>query len=149
MSYESVIGKSLHGRELGLNYPTSAQTGSTHNPTFLVGAEAVRAGVTTDDSTSSIIAPYGIHYLTTESSGVHTLAPPIPGVDVTIVNLTSAATEYVKTRNGETILSTLGTTQNTIAFNNGTAVVRLTGLTSSVYGIANGLPTGVITQVGT
>lgn len=149
MSYETVITKSIHGRQLGLQLPTSVQTGSTHNPVLLVGAEAVRMGVTTDKTTDDILAPYGVHFLTTESSGVHTLAPPIPGVDVTLVNITSAATEYVKQVNSEVIYSTLGTTQTVIAFNNGTAVVRLTGVTTAAWAVANGLPTGVVTQVGT
>lgn len=129
MSYNNSINKSLWGREMGFQYPSSGGTGSTHNPTLLVGPEALRAGVTTSVSTAGVMAPYGIQGISTESSGVHTLAPPIPGVEVAIYS-SGGATGYVKTRNNETIESSRGSMFTTLVFN-AAGMARLIGLTTA------------------
>lgn len=148
MSYEALINKSIHGRELGLQYLTSSQSGSTHNPTLLNGPEAMRQNFTTDDSTSDIMRPYGVSVLSTESSGVHTLAPPIPGIEKSLTNTDSATTGYVKTRNGEVIHTSAGSTYTTLKWGGGRGLVRLLGITTAIWQVVGVLPT-TVTAAGT
>lgn len=131
MAFKTRIRESIWGRRLGLQVLSSVQAGSTQNMPLdlLVGPEALRIDVTTDESTGTNLKAYGLSNLSTESSGVHTLDPPIPGISKTIV-CTGGATEYVKTRNGETIESSRGSSFNTLNFN-AYGVVELMGLTTA------------------
>lgn len=130
MSFESKITESIYGRRLGLQLISSVEMGSTHPSRFLVGAEGVRQNVTTGETTSVVFRPFGVSVITTESSGVHTLAPPIPGVSKLIYS-SGGATGYVKTKNAtETIESSRGSTFTTLRFNAG-CVVELIGLTTA------------------
>lgn len=129
MSYESYITKSLHGRELGLRAMSSVAIGSTFPHNQLVGAEGVQQGVSTSVSTAAVIPPFGVRGVSTASSGVHTLAPPIPGVEVTIYS-SGGATAFVKTANNETIESSRGSTFTTMRFV-AAGVARLMGLTTA------------------
>ena len=136
MSYSTDINKSLHGREIGLQYPSSGKTGSTFNPTILLGPEAMKLGITTAESTAGILAPYGVSLLTTGSSAVHTLAPPIPGIAKFIYS-SGGATAFVKTRNDETLESSRGSTFTTARFV-GACVLHLVGLTTARW-LINGM----------
>lgn len=146
MSFSERINKSLHGREIGLEYASSAITGSTHNPTFLNGPEALRQAVTTDETTAGIMAPYGLSLLTTGSSAVHTLAPPIPGIEKMLYS-SGGSTGYVKTRNGETIETSAASTNTTLSWT-GRGLVTLVGLTTARW-LAEDIPTTVSLSTST
>lgn len=138
MSYAAQITKSLFGRQLGLRQMSSAQIGSSHPHDLLVGAEGVQRGVSTSVSTAEVIPPFGIRLLSTVSSGVHTLAAPIPGVEVTILN-PGGATEFVKTQNSETMESSRGSTFTVARFvSSNQAVLHLIGVTTARWAI-NGM----------
>jgi hypothetical protein len=131
MAFRDRIRENLWGRRLGLEVLSSVKTGSTQNVPLdlLVGPEAIRMDVTTAETTSINLKAYGLSNLSTESSGVHTLDPPIPGIPKTIV-CTGGATEYVKTRNAETIESSRGSTFTTMKWS-AYGVVHLLGLTTA------------------
>lgn len=136
MAYNGNITTSKHGRRLGLQLMSTVQTGGNRGAQeFLVGPEAFRVGVTTDDSTSVNIHPFGISMLdpsSAASSQVYTLDPPIPGVQKIIYGSTSAAA-YIKTANSELIKSTVGATQTVIALPAAGHTITLTGVTTALW----------------
>lgn len=146
MSYGSNITKSIFGRQLGLqtmstNVSGSGRTGS--QPDFLVGAEQIRMGVSTAETTATNLAAFGVSYITSAaSSGVYTLDPPIPGVQKVLHFGTTGATNYVKTANGETFQSSQGSTFSVLkSTQNVIGSLVLFGLTTAVWGVAPGLST--------
>lgn len=148
MAFGSNMTKSIFGRQLGLqsmstNMSGSARSGET--PDFLVGAEEIRRSVNTG-STSRNLPAYGVSRVNGTSAGssaVYTLDPPIPGVNVVLsFESTSQGPIYVKTANGETIVSTQGTTFSIIkSTNNTVGAIVLYGLTTAIWGITAGLST--------
>ena len=147
MAFRDKIVTSLFGRRFGLQVHTTPESGgSKGNIDYLVGPEAIRSGVTTAESTGTNAAAYGISFFpgtSAASSAVYTLDPPVPGVEKTLVfNSTTQGPIYVKTANGETILSTQGTTFSVIkSTNNTVAAIKLYGLTTAIWGMAPGLST--------
>lgn len=129
MSYAANITKSLWGRQLGIQQMSSASIGSSHPHDQLVGVEGIRKGVDATVGTGEVVKPFGINGLSTVSSGVHTLAAPIPGVE-TVVYATGGATEWLKTQNSETLESSRGSTF-TVACFNAYGVLELVGLTTA------------------
>jgi hypothetical protein len=148
MAYKDKYTTSVHGRRLGLQRMTTPETGGSDGPLdFLVGAEALRADVSTAESTGAISA-YGVSVLagtSAASSAVYIIDPPIPGVRKTIVNGSSAdGPMYITTKNSETINTTAGTTFTTIKTSAGGSF-ELVGVTTGVWaGI--GLTTGTSSQ---
>lgn len=149
MAWASQLMTSIFGRRLGLQTMTSGQTGTGvagRNPDFIVGAEQVRMGVTTAESTGTNVSAFGVSFLpgtSASSSAVYTLDPPIPGVQkVLVFNSTTQGPIYVKTA-GETFISTQGTTFTVLkSTNNTVGTVHLVGLTTAIWGLtANGLST--------
>lgn len=145
MSWANQITNTLFGRRLGLQQLTTNVSGSGRSGTIdlVVGAEAVRAGVSTAETTATNLTAYGVSLITSaSSSGVYTLDPPIPGVTKVLSFQTTGATNYVKTANGETFLSSQGTTFSVIkSTQNIVGAVVLTGLTTAVWGVFPGLST--------
>ena len=146
MAYGDKGLPTLYGRRLGLqpmttNVSGSGRTGSS--PDMLVGAEAIRAGVTTAETTATNLPAFGVSYITSSvSSGVYTLDPPIPGVNKVLHFGTTGATNYVKTANGETFQSSQGSTFSVIkSTQNIVGSLQLFGLTTSIWGVAPGLST--------
>lgn len=144
MPYGSNITTSIFGRRLGLQNMSTGQTGGSRGAReYAVGPDAFRLGVTTAETTSSNLPADGVSYLTSSvSSGVYTLDPPVPGVEKVLHFGTSAGTLYVKTANGETFDSSLGssfTVFKSTQLIKGT--VRLMGLTTAVWGLPPGLST--------
>lgn len=129
MSFEARMNTSIHGRELGLQRMSSGEMGSTHPSRFLVGPEGIRQNVSSAETTSVILRPFGVSNLSTVSSGVHTLAPPIPGIHKTVV-CTGGATEYVKSANAETFESSRGSTFTTLKFN-AYGIAEMVGFTTA------------------
>ena len=149
MSWADRITNTLFGRRLGLQQATTNVTGSGRTGQVLdliVGAEAVRMGVSTAETTGSNIQAFGVSFLTTvSSSAVFTLDPPIPGVEKTLQfnsSATSASPIYVKTANNETFSSSVMTSGTVLSSSaNAVGPVRLIGLTTAVWGILNTVTT--------
>lgn len=139
MSYNTLITDSIKGRRLGLQRLSTGQTGGSEVE-FLVGAEAVRMGVTTAETTGKAIKAFGVSNLVGTSAGssaVYVLDPPIPGVRKIInIGTTDNGPIYLKTKNGETFNTTLGTTFTVIKSSAG-GYYELTGVTTAIWGAVN------------
>lgn len=147
MAFKGNILTSLFGRRIGLQrISTSVSGGSRGSQEFLVGPEALRYDVTTSESTATNLHPFGASFVSgtsAASSAVYTLDPPIPGVNKYLVfDSTTQGPIYVKTANGETIISTQGTTFSVIkSTNNTVGVLNLQGLTTAIWGMVSGVST--------
>lgn len=143
MAYGNNITTSKHGRRLGLQLMSTAQTGGSRGAQeFLVGPEGVRVNESTAETTSTNLHPFGISVLTTAaSSGVYTLDPPIPGVTKDLVFHTTGANPiYVKTANGEFINSTQGTTMTVLASSQTAyAAVTLVPISTAAWAVVSSL----------
>ena len=129
-NYSSAQTVSIHGKSIGIQYMSSGQTGSTlSRHVFTIPGDGIRVGVSTAETTSQNLHAFGVSVLTTGTSRVFTLNPPIPGVRKVIVS-SCASGAHVKTRNGETIECTHGSSNNTILFTS-YAFVELLGLTTA------------------
>jgi hypothetical protein len=156
MSWFDRISPTLFGRRFGLQSMSSNVSGSGRtgqSPDFLVGPEDVRIGVTTAETTATNIAAYGVSYLVNSSAGssqVFTLDPPIPGVRKTIIFGTTVNTQYVKTANSETFISTLGTSM-TVAKSTQLSIgaLNMIGLTTAQWGVSYGLSTASLSLTTT
>jgi len=144
MAYSNNITMSLHGLRLGLQMLTTARHGGRVAHEYLVGPEAFRLGVTTNESTGTNILPHGISHVvgtSADSSSVFTLDPPVPGVEkVLYFNSTGNTACYVKTKNSETIHTTIGSSHTTIKSTIG-GMCRLVGVTTAIWagiGITSG-----------
>jgi len=153
MSWANRITTSIFGSRVGLqnistNVSGSLQTGRTFD--VLAGAEAVRAGVSTADSTAAntSLAPFGVSLLTTglsaDTTAVFRLDPPIPGVEKTIVwGSTTIGTMGSKiwvtnsTGGGAGMQTSAGSSFTCVASSAG-AVLRLVGITTALWGVVNG-----------
>lgn len=141
MAWANKITTSLFGRRFGLQAMSSIETGGTGGADLLVGPEQIRRNVTAETTATNAKA-FGISRFSgtsAASSAVYTLDPPIPGVEKEIVfDSTSQGPIYVKTANGETFLSTQGSTFSIIkSTNNQIGVVGLIGVTTAVWGLRN------------
>lgn len=144
MAHADKYTTSIFGRRLGLQTMSTNVTGSGRsgsNPDFVVGAEDVRKAVTSG-TTSTNLPAYGINRVngtSAASSAVYTLDPPIPGVSCVLsFENTSQGPIYVKTANGETIVSTQGTTFSVVkSTNNTVGAIHLIGVTTAVWQLAN------------
>lgn len=145
MAYRNRIITSIHGRRLGLQRMSTAETGGSRgNVEFLVGAEDIRAEVTTAETTSTNLKPFGYHVLpgtSAASSAVYTLDPPIPGVRVSVMGGVSNGPVYLKTANSETIVSTVGSSHTTVKVSSVGGCFELLGLTTAQW-MAMGLTSG-------
>lgn len=118
MAFNTKYTTSVHGKRLGLQAMSTVETGAgtaAGKRDFLVGAEGVRVRTSTAESTAAAtgVPAFGVSVFDNSSAGssqVFTLDPPIPGVMKTLVFETTVNTIYVKTRNGEFIKSSQGTT---------------------------------------
>jgi hypothetical protein len=142
MAWKDRITTTLFGNRLGLNTMSTSQTGGSVGADFVVGAEDVRVGVTTAETTASNLRAWGVSQVGAASSGVYTLDPPIPGVTKTLSFGSTANTSYIKTAGGETFLSSQGTTFSVFKSTSLVAgVAQLIGITTSVWGVSGGLST--------
>lgn len=144
MAYGNKITTSKHGRRLGLQRMSTAETGGRLPTEFLVGPDDFRQGVSTAETTSSNLQAFGVSRVagtSADSSSVFTLDPPIPGVVKTLFFPSTGNTAcYVKTANAETIQTTLGSSHTTIKSTIG-GVCQLVGVTTALWagiGITSG-----------
>jgi len=151
MAFESKMTTSLHGRRIGLQRLSTVEHGGLKSAEFIVGAEAVREGVTTETTGVAVLA-YGVSNLNGTSAGsssVYVLDPPIPGVRK-LANFSSAnIPTYLKTKNAETFRTSADSTIATVLSSTLTgAVIELVGLTTALWGLlTNG--TTVINRAAT
>lgn len=146
MAYHNKIITSVFGRRLGLQSMSTSETGGRLKAEFVVGAEAVREGVSTSESTAVNLLPYGVSFLngtSAASSSVYTIDPPIPGVRKTVVFSSANTPMYLKTKNAETFRTTADSTIATVILSTLTGcTVELIGLTTSMWGLlTNGTST--------
>lgn len=149
MAFNSNITTSIRGRRFGLQITSTNATGGTRGPQeFLVGPEALRAGVSTADTTSTNLHPFGVSVLpgTSEgSSSVYTLDPPIPGVVKTIMGTTANGPFIIKTENSETIQTTAGSSWTTVEISSLGGGFQLVGVTTAIW-MGIGLTSGTSSQ---
>ncbi len=151
MAYNDKFKTSIRGRRLGLNAVSSAQSGGSHGEReFLAGPDGFREECSTSESTGTNVKAHGIsHILGTSaaSSSVFTLDPPIPGVEKMLYfGSTGDRGCYVKTKNSETIHSTVGSSHTTIKSTKG-GVCRLIGVTTAMWA-GLGLTSGTSSNAG-
>ena len=147
MAYNSKILTSLFGRRLGLQRMSTGESGGSKNE-FLVGPDDFRVGVTTAESTATNLKPFGVSAqlgTSAGSSAVYTLEPPIPGVRKIIHGSTANGPVYVKTANGETITSSMGSTFTTIKVSTLGGAIELVGMTTAQW-LALNLTSGTSSQ---
>jgi hypothetical protein len=152
MAYGDNRNTSVHGRRLGLQQFSTAQSGGRLIADFLVGAEAVREGVTTAETTGTAVTAYGVSFLngtSAASSSVYVLDPPIPGVRKVVVFSSANTPQYLRTKNAETFRTSADSTIATVLLSTLTgATVELVGLTTAMWGLlTNG--TTVISRAAT
>lgn len=139
-NFSSAINTSLRGRELGIQRLTTSECGGRLPAHFLAGTViGIRGEVTSAETTSANLLAYGFSQLSTGSSAVHTLDPPIKGVAKTIFS-SGASTNFVKTANSETIETSAGSTFTTVRFV-GPGTLSLIGVTTARYAVVGTAPT--------
>lgn len=139
MAYNSNITTSKHGRRLGLQAMSSAQTGGAYGrQEFLVGPESFREVVSTADTTATNVRAWGITALvgtSAASTPVYTLDPPIPGVEKVVHFLSTDSALNLKTANGEYIYgSSLGSSATCIKSSGGGSV-KLVGISTAIWAV--------------
>ena len=137
MSYADQITKSLFGRQIGLQTLQPAQSGGTRGPAdFVVGPEALREGVTTDQTTAANLRAWGVsdvHGTSAASTPVYTLDPPIPGVRKGVFFHSTDSALYVKTATGCAIAGTSIGSSATAIRSSGGGYVELMGVTTALW----------------
>lgn len=138
------IFTSIFGRRFGLAQYSTAQSGSARGVReYLVGErmEDIRRTASVE-TTGTNLPPDGVSRVngtSAASSAVYTLDPPIPGVSKYLsFESTSQGPIYVKTANGETFISTQGTTFSIIkSTGNQVGLIGLMGVTTAVWQMLN------------
>lgn len=136
MAFNDKILTSLHGRRIGLQLISTAQSGGSIPREFLVGPDTIRDSISTAETTSTRVSPSGISVLpgtSAASSAVYTIDPPIPGTHKTIVGGIANGPVYLKTANAEVIYSTAGSSHTTVLISSVGGAIELVGLTTGVW----------------
>lgn len=146
MAFTNKILTSIYGRRIGLQVMSTGESGASAPVEFLVGPEALRAAVTTAETTAVGVKAWGVSFLagtSAASSSVYTIDPPIPGVGKVIVMSSANTPMYLKTKNAETFRTTADSTIATVISSTLTgAVFELIGLTTAMWGLlTNGTST--------
>lgn len=117
MAYFANINPTIWGRRFGLVSLSSNQSGGSFGRIDVTaGAEDIRRRFSTAESTAAIPA-FGYSVLQNSSAGssqVFQLDPPIPGVEKTVTFMTTVNTLYLKGLNGETFISSQGSSATTL-----------------------------------
>lgn len=150
MTYGDKITTSLFGRRIGLQLMSTPQTGGSRGPAdFLVGPEALRELVSTDQSTSTNLRAWGVSDVrgtSVASTPVYTLDPPIPGVRKGIRFGSTDSAIYVKTDSASAISGTsLASTGCTAIRSSGGGYVELMGISTIAWAALNVSSTAVNT----
>lgn len=147
MAYGSKILTSIFGRRLGLQRLSTGESGGSKHE-FLVGPDDFRVGVSTAETTSTNLKPFGVSAglgTSAGSSAVYTLEPPVPGVFKVISGSSANGPVYIKTTGGETLLSTMGSTHTTVKISSLGGAYQLVGLTTAQWALL-GVTSGTSSQ---
>lgn len=138
MGFADKVLTSIHGRVLGIQALSSAESGSGRGTQRFIAGEVadIRREVSTAETTSLNLKAHGVSHFGTTSTGtgssaVYHLDPPIPGVKKTIV-LSCGASDgpiYIATVSSETIESSAGSTYTVIKMST-RQCLELIGLTT-------------------
>lgn len=127
----------LHGRRIGLIEVSTVESGGNHGSfEFLAGVSDVRVDTNTAETTGTNLKPFGYSVCpgtSAASSAVYTIDPPIRGIRKTITSSSNNGPVYIKTANGETIHTTLGTTHNTVKISSVGGTFELIGITTAIW----------------
>ena len=149
MAFGNKILTSLYGRRLGLQRMSTAESGGSRGAKeYLVGPEYLRQETSTAESTATNLHPFGVSNIpgtSAASSAVYTIDPPVPGVRKTIVNDGTNGPVFLKTANGETMRSTLGTSHTTVKISSVGGAFDMVGLTTAIWALI-GVTSGTSSQ---
>ena len=150
MAFQTGYITSIFGRRLGLQTLSSAQSGGTRTPPqeYLVGPDAVRALVSTVDTTSNQLYASGISLLSSglsaDTTAVFRLDPPVPGTEKTLIWLsTTIGTMGSKiwvtnsTGGGAGFQTSAGSSFTCVASSAG-AVLKLVAVTTALWATVAG-----------
>lgn len=148
MGFATKMTRSLHGREIGMQILSSAESGGGNGiQRYVVGTFGdVRVTVQTE-TTSANALPYGYSVASTGSSAVHTIDPPVPGVSKIIAS-SGGSTTYFKTANSETLESSRGSSFTTVKFQQ-IGFVELLGLTTARWLIRGSIDSTAVAALTT
>ena len=135
MAYGNKITTSKHGRRLGLQGMSTAETGGGKYE-FLVGPDDFRVGTNTAETTGTNLSAVGFSGnlgTSAASSAVYTLDPPIPGTRKVIASSTENGPVYVKASGSALIISSAGSTDTTVKLSTLGNAVELVALTSAIW----------------
>jgi hypothetical protein len=120
----NLILTSVRGRRLGLDASE-----------FLAGPKDIRKAVTagTSDTTGTELPNYGLVTVATTTDDGWTLAPPMPGVPVTIATASTSTGTHKITPTGALVQTTAGLAGSTIALVSQGASITLMGLTTAIW----------------
>lgn len=141
---------SIFGRRFGLSKVTTALHGGRAEVDLINGPDDLRVAVTTAESTGTNLSPWGYSNLpgtSVGSSAVYTIDPPIPGVRKIVTCSTENGPIYLKTKNSETFLTTLGSTHTTIKASTLGGAYELIALTTARW-LALNITSGTSSQAG-
>lgn len=154
MAYNNLINTSIFGRRLGLQKLSSAQSGGSYGFTeVLVGPDAFRGAATTAEvaapaasGVASNMRAMGISVIGGSTIGgtyTYPLDPPIPGLRKFIAQSSTDAKVLIRLASSAlgsapNLLTSAGSTFNTITLSSQTGSVELIGLTTALWGIVNG-----------
>lgn len=135
MAWNDKILTSIFGRRLGLQRLSTGQSGASTQQEFLVGPADFRVGVSTAETTSTNLKSHGISMnlgTSAASSAVYTMDPPVPGVRKILISSTANGPVHVNT-GGALILSSAGSTHQTVNLSTLGGVVELIGVTTALW----------------
>lgn len=155
MAYNDRITTSKHGRRLGLQLMSSAQTGATGSVEFLVGPEAFRGPTSTSEVTAPAasgvaatnLKAYGVTTITGTTVGgtyCYPVDPPIPGTGVRVFANPSTDAKVVLRISSSigsaapAILTSAGSSFTTVALSSVSGVISLVALTTALWGVVMG-----------
>lgn len=150
MAFNNSITTMIFGRRMGLQSMSSNVSGtiqSGRQMEFLTGPDALRVEASTVESTATTLRPFGISLLSTglsaDTTAVFRLDPPIPGVEKTLTWYsttigTMGSKIFVTGSTGAINMQTSGGSSFTCVASSAGAVLRMVGITSTLWGVING-----------
>ena len=135
MAYGDKVTTSLHGRRVGLQFMSTAQTGGA-KAEFLVGPDDYRVGTDTSESTATNLSAVGFSGnlgTSAGSSAVYTVDAPIPGTRKVLASSTANGPVYVKAGGSAVIVSSAGSTDVVVKLSTLGNPVELIALTSGIW----------------
>lgn len=149
-NFAGKIRTSFFGRKVGLQEMSTAESGSgTPGHAYFLAGEVtdIRRDVTNPETTAVNLKAYGLSNLSTGSSAVHVLDPPIPGLIKDIYS-SGGSTVYFKTANSETMESSRGSTFTVARFQQ-IGLVRMIGLTTARWLIGGAIDSTAVCALTT